>query len=74
MGFPTCAKHKLEENWHASLFEAITKVEGSWMWHGVKSPILRRKTNSFIRRHAMKGNRTKGKTFQRDKSPNNFKA
>ncbi len=28
MGLPTWAKHKLEENWPTSLFEAITKVEG----------------------------------------------
>jgi len=28
MGFSTWAKCKLEENWHASLFEAIKKVEG----------------------------------------------
>ncbi len=28
MGLPTWAKHKLEENWHASLSEAIMKVEG----------------------------------------------
>ncbi len=28
MGLPTWAKCKLEENWPASLFEAIMKVEG----------------------------------------------
>jgi hypothetical protein len=28
MGLPTWVKHKLEKNWFASLFEAITKVEG----------------------------------------------
>jgi hypothetical protein len=28
MGFPTWAKRKLEENWPASLFETIMKVEG----------------------------------------------
>jgi hypothetical protein len=28
MGLSTWAKHKLEENWPASLFGAITKVEG----------------------------------------------
>jgi hypothetical protein len=44
------------------------------MWDGVKSPGLRRKTNSLIRRHAMKGNGTKGKIPQKGKSLNNFKA
>jgi hypothetical protein len=28
MGLPTSAKHKLEENWHISLFSAIMKMEG----------------------------------------------
>jgi len=44
------------------------------MWDGVKSLCSKRRTNSFIRRHAMKGNGTKGKTLQKGKSPNNFKA
>jgi hypothetical protein len=44
------------------------------MWDGVKSPGSRRRTNSFTRRYAMKGNGTEGKIPQRGKSPNNFKA
>jgi hypothetical protein len=40
----------------------------------VTSLSSKRRTNSIIKRHAMKGNGTKGKTFQRGKSPNNFKA
>jgi len=44
------------------------------MWDGVKSPGLRRKTNSLTRRHAMKGNGTKSKIPQKGKNPNNFKA
>jgi len=39
------------------------------MWDGVKSPGSR-KTNSFTRRHAMKGNGTKGKTLKKGKNPN----
>jgi hypothetical protein len=44
------------------------------MWDGVKNPSSRRRTNSFTRRHAMKGNGIKGETFQKGKNPNNFKA
>jgi hypothetical protein len=44
------------------------------MWDGVKSPGSRRKKKSLIKRHAMKGNGVEDKTFQRGKSPNNFKA
>jgi hypothetical protein len=44
------------------------------MWDGVKSLGSRRRTNSLIRRHATKGNGTKGKMFQKGKSLNNFKA
>jgi len=44
------------------------------MWDGVKSPGSKRRTNSFIRRHAMKGNGTEDKTLQKGKNPNNFKA
>jgi hypothetical protein len=32
MGLSTWAKHKLEEIWFTSLFEAIMKVEGFSMW------------------------------------------
>jgi hypothetical protein len=39
------------------------------MWDEVKSPGSKRKTNSLIRRHAIKGNGAKGKTFQRGKNP-----
>jgi len=44
------------------------------MWDKVKSLGLKRITNSLTRRHAMKGNGTKGKTFQKGKSLNDFKA
>jgi hypothetical protein len=44
------------------------------MWDGVKSPGSKGRTNSFIRRHAMKGNGTEDKTLQKGKNPNNFKA
>jgi hypothetical protein len=43
------------------------------MWDKVKSLGSRRRTNSFTRRHAMKGNGTKGKTPQKGKSPKNSK-
>jgi hypothetical protein len=42
------------------------------MWDGVKNPGSRRKTNSFTRRHATKGNGIEGKIPQKGKSPNNF--
>jgi hypothetical protein len=41
------------------------------MWDEVKSLGSRRRTNSLIRKHAMKGNGTKGKTFQKGKNPKN---
>jgi hypothetical protein len=44
------------------------------MWGEVKSLGLKRRTNSPIKRHTMKGNGTVGKTFPKGKSPNNFKA
>jgi hypothetical protein len=43
------------------------------MWNEVKNLGLRRKKNSFMRRHAMKGNGTEGKTPQKGKIPNNSK-
>jgi hypothetical protein len=47
MGLPTWAKCKLEENWPASLFEAIMKVEGfSDMGRGEKSRF--KKDNKFL--------------------------
>ncbi len=45
-----------------------------WMWDGVKKSGWRRRTNFFLRKHAMKGNEIEGKTTQKGKSPNNFKA
>jgi hypothetical protein len=39
------------------------------MWDEVKNLGSRRRTSSLIRKHAMKGNGTKGKTFQKGKSP-----
>jgi hypothetical protein len=44
------------------------------MWDMVKSLNLRRRKNSLTRRHAKKGNGTKGKTLEKGKGPNNFKA
>jgi hypothetical protein len=44
------------------------------MWGGVKSPGSRKRTNFLIRKHAMKGNGTKGKILQKGKNVNNFKA
>jgi len=44
------------------------------MWDGAKKLGSRRTTNSLTRRHAMKGNGTKGKTLQKGKSLNKFKA
>jgi hypothetical protein len=38
------------------------------MWEEVKSLGSRRRTNSFIRKHTMKGNGIEGKTFQRGKN------
>jgi hypothetical protein len=47
MGFPTWAKHKLEENWLSSLSEAIMKVEGfSDVGWGEKSGF--KKDNKFL--------------------------
>jgi len=43
------------------------------MWDEVKSLGSRRKKISFTRRHPMKGNGIEGKTFQKNKNPNNFK-
>jgi len=44
------------------------------MWDRVKSSNSRRKKNSFIRRHAIKGNGIEVNTLQKGKNPNNFKA
>jgi hypothetical protein len=44
------------------------------MWDRVKSLGSRRRTNSLTRRHAMKGNGTKGKKLLKGKNLNNFKA
>jgi hypothetical protein len=43
------------------------------MWDEAKNPGSRRRTNSLIRSHAMKGNKTEGKTLKGE-SLNNFKA
>ncbi len=51
MGLPTWAKHKLEENWHASLSETITKVEGFLdVGQGEKSKF--KKENKFPHKNA----------------------
>jgi hypothetical protein len=44
------------------------------MWDEVKSLGSRRRTNSFTKRCAMKENEIAGKTFQKEKNLNNFKA
>jgi hypothetical protein len=72
MGLLIWAKRKLEENWPASLSEAIMKVEGfSDVGRGEKSEF--KKENNLTRRHAMKGNGTEGKTLRKGKNLNNFK-
>jgi hypothetical protein len=51
MGLPTWAKHKLEGNWPASLFEAIMKMEGfSDVGRGEKSNF--KKENKFLHKEA----------------------
>jgi hypothetical protein len=74
MGFPTWVKCKLEKNWPTSLFEAIIKVEGFSDVEQVKSLSSKRRINSPIKRHAMKGNADVGETFQKGKDLNNFNA
>jgi hypothetical protein len=44
------------------------------MWDRVKSSSSKRKTNSFTRWHAMKGNGIEGMIPQKGKNLNNFKA
>jgi hypothetical protein len=44
------------------------------MWDEVKSLKSRKRKNSPIKRHAIKGNGNVGKTFQKGKNLNNFKA
>jgi hypothetical protein len=67
MGLSTWAKRKLEDNWSASLSEAIMKMEGfSDMGRG-----SRRTTSSFTRNNAMKWNGTEGKTLKRGKAQTN---
>jgi hypothetical protein len=44
------------------------------MWDELKNMGSKKRTNSPIKRHTMKGNGTMGKTFQKGKNPNNFKA
>jgi hypothetical protein len=62
VGLPTWVKHKLEENWPTSLFEAIMKVEGfSNVGRGEKFGFKKEK-NPFTRKYTMKGNGTEKKT------------
>jgi hypothetical protein len=74
MGLPTWAKRKLEENWPASLSEAITKVENfSDVGRSGKSGF--KKDNKFLHkkpRHEGEWNRGQGS--QPRISPNTFKA
>jgi len=44
------------------------------MWDKAKNLVSKRKTNSFPRRYAMKGNGTENKTLQKGKNLNNSKA
>jgi hypothetical protein len=74
MGLLTWAKRKLEENWPASLSEAIMKVENFSDVGGVINPGSRRTTSSFTKSQGMRGNGTGGKVAQPRISPNNFKA
>jgi len=74
MGLLTWAKYKLEENWPTSLSKAITKVEGL-LDVGQSEKFRVKKKNKFPhKKNAMKGNITMGKTFQKGKNLNNFKA
>jgi hypothetical protein len=72
-GFPTWAKHKLEENWPFSLSEAIMKVEGfSDVGWGEKSGF--KKDNKFLHkkpRHESEWNQGKGSP--RKEKPKQFR-
>jgi len=74
MGLPTWAKQKLEENWPASLIEAIMKVEGFLdVGRGEKFGLKR--DSKFPHKKARhEGEWNRGKEAQPRKSPNNSKA
>jgi hypothetical protein len=72
MGFPTWAKSKLEENWLASLSEAIMKVEGfSNVGQGEKSEF--KKENKFLHKKAChEGEWNQGQDNSKGEKPKQF--
>ncbi len=72
MGFPTWAKHKLEENWPASLTEAIMKVEGfSDVGRGEKSGF--KKDSKFLHKKARhEGEWNQGQDTSKGEKPKQF--
>ncbi len=72
MGLSTWAKRKLEENWHASLSEAIMKVEGfSDVGLGEKSGF--KKENKFHHKKAChKGEWNRGQDAPKGERPKHF--
>jgi hypothetical protein len=72
MGFLTWAKCKLEENWLASLVEAITKVEGFLdVGQGEKYGV--KKENKFSNKKAhYEGERNHGQNISKGEKPKQF--
>jgi hypothetical protein len=72
MGLSTWANRKFEENWPASLFEAIMKVEGfSDVGQGKKSQFL--KKNKFLHKKACQEDEwNQGQNITRREKPNQF--
>ncbi len=72
MGFPTWAKRKLEENWRASLSEAIMKVKGfSDVGRGEKFGI--KKDNKFPHKKAHhEGEWNRGQDISKGEKPKQF--
>ncbi len=74
MGLSTWAKHKLEENWPVSLFEAIMKVEGfSNVGWGEK--LRFKKDNNFPHKKAhQKGEWNRGQDTSKGEKPKQFQS
>jgi hypothetical protein len=72
MGLPTWAKYKSEENWPASLFEAIMKVEGFLnVGRGEKSEF--KKDNKFPHKKARhEGEWNRGQDTSKGEKPKQF--
>jgi hypothetical protein len=72
MGLSTWAKRKLEENWSASLFEAIMKVEGfSNVGRGKKSGF--KKDNKFLHKKPRhEGEWNQGQDTSKGEKPKQF--